>query len=306
MLSEDKENKLIGLFICLDDFCLALQQWKAEKAGRQARLTRSPLMSDSEMLTILIYYHYSGYKCFQYYYQQHVCIQLAEYFPAQVSYERFVALIPRLLPGLYVFLKWRTMLSARTGWYVIDSKPLPVCHNRRIHSHKVFDYYAKRGKSSTGWFFGFKAHLVINQQGELINFLFTSGNVADNNQAVLKELLGGLTGKCFGDKGYMTVLFEEFYHKGLQLITKVRANMKNKLLRLVDKLKLRKRAVIESVNDILTSVFDLQHTRHRSCVNAMAHMLAALTAYCFYDKKPSVYVPESQPQAAKSQYLQAA
>ena len=93
----------------------------------------------------------------------------------------------------------------------------------------------------------------------------------------------GLNGKRFGDKGYMTALFEEFYQQGLQLITKVRLNMKNKLKLLEDKLKLRKRAVVESVNDILTSVFDLEHTRHRSAVNAMAHMLAALTAYCFYD-----------------------
>ncbi len=111
---------------------------------------------------------------------------------------------------------------------------------------------------------------------------------------MLNYLFAGLKGKCFGDKGYMTALFEEFYQKGLQLITKDRATMKNKLLLLEDKLKLRKRAFVESVNDILTSVFDLEHTRHRSSVNAMAHMLAALTAYCFYDSKASVFLPENQ------------
>lgn len=294
MLSEDKENKLIELFICLDDFCITLEEWKSFQPQFQHSVTNQPLMSDSEMLTILVFYQFSGYKCFQYYYQQHVSLSLRSYFPELVSYERFVALIPRLLPGLYVFLKWRTLLSIRTGWYIIDSKPLAVCHNRRIHSHKVFDGQATRGKSSMGWFYGFKVHLIINQQGEIINFIFTPGNVADNNQGVLKHLFAGLKGKCFADKGYMTVLFEEFYQQGFQLITKVRSNMKNKLLLLEDKLKLRKRAVVESVNDILTSVFDLEHTRHRSAVNAMAHMLAALTAYCFYDGKPSVFLPENQ------------
>jgi len=294
MLSEDKENKLIELFICLDDFCIALEEWKSLQPQFSYALTRQPALSDSEMLTILVFYQFSGYKCFQYYYKHCVGVHLKSYFPGLISYERFVALIPRLLPGLYVFLKWRTLLSKRTGWYVIDSKPLPVCHNRRIHSNRVFQEQAKRGKSSMGWFYGFKAHLVINQQGELINFIFTPGNVADNNQGVLKYLFTDLKGKCFGDRGYMTALFEEFYQQGLQLITKVRANMKNKLLLLEDKLKLRKRAVVESVNDILTSVFDLEHTRHRSAVNAITHMLAALTAYCFYDQKPAVFIPESQ------------
>ena len=294
MLSEDKENKLIELFICLDDFCQALEAWKKHQPQFAGRPTNHPLMSDSEMLTILVYYQFSGYKCFQYYYQEFVKANLNSHFPLLVSYERFVALIPRLLPGLYVFLKWKVLLSKRSGWYFIDSKPLPVCHNRRIHSNKVFEAEGRRGKSSTGWFFGFKVHLIINQRGEIINFIFTPGNVADNNHDVLRHLFEGIRGKCFGDKGYMTSLFEEFYHQGVQLITKVRAGMKNKLLPLEDKLKLRKRAVIESVNDILTSVFDLEHTRHRSSINAMAHMLAALTAYCFYDNKPAVFLPEKQ------------
>ncbi len=244
-------------------------------------------------MTVLVFYQFSGYKCFEYYYHQLLERQLKSYFPRQVSYERFVALIPRVLPGLYVFLKWRTCLSKQTGTYFIDSKKLPVCDNHRIHHNKVFLQGATRGKSSTGWFFGFKLHLVINQLGEVVNFLFTPAHVADNNQSVLQEQLKGLKGKCYGDRGYLTSLFEQFYKQGLQLVTKIRSKMKNKLLFLEDKLKLRKRAVIESVHDILMSVFDLEHTRHRSAKNAYAHLLAALTAYCFYDNKPAVFVPNA-------------
>lgn len=293
MLSEDKEKKLIELFMALDDFCLALYQWQSKQSPLRKVSPNQPIMSDSELLTVLVFYHFSGYKCFEYYYHQLLEKELQSYFPRQVSYERFVARIPRLLPGLYVFLKWRTLLSQRTGTYFIDSKKLPVCDNHRIYQNKVFGQLATRGKSSTGWFFGFKLHLVLNHQGEVVHFLFTPANVADNNQQVLQEQLQGLRGKCYGDRGYLTSLFEQFYAQGLHLITKIRSKMKNKLLRLEDKLKLRKRALIESVHDILMSVFDLEHTRHRSPLNAYAHMLAALTAYCFYDHKPAVFIPNT-------------
>jgi hypothetical protein len=229
--------------------------------------------------------------CFEYYYLNFVQVHLTSYFPDLLSYERFVARIPRLLPGLFVLLKWLCAQSERTGFYIADSKPLAVCHNRRIHFNRVFDGVAARGKSSMGWFYGLKAHLVINQYGQLVNFVITPGNVADNNGSLLIELLEGLKGQCFGDRGYLTGLFAEFYQAGLQIVTKVRRKMKNVLMPLADKLNLRKRGLIESVNDLLTSVFDVEHTRHRSPVNAVANILSGLIAYCFYDQKPSIVVP---------------
>ncbi len=152
--------------------------------------------------------------------------------------------------------------SQRTGLYIIDSKPLAVCHNRRIHANRVFAHSAARGKSSSGkssmgWFYGWKLHLVINQYGQIVNFLLTEGNVADNNAFVISELLSDLQGQCFGDRGYLTKLFAHFYQRGLELITKIRRKMKNALMRMGDKLKLRKRGLIESVNDLLTSVLDV-------------------------------------------------
>jgi len=176
-------------------------------------------------------------------------------------------------------------------FYIIDSKPLAVCHNRRIGSNRVFADRAARGKSSMGWFYGWKLHLVINQYGQIVNFLLTAGNVADNNRFVLNDLLNDLQGQCFGDRGYLTKLFADFYQRGLELVTKVRRNMKNSLMRMGDKLKLRKRRLIESVNDLLTSVLDVEHTRHLSSVNAQVNVLAGLVAYCFYDRKPSIVVP---------------
>jgi len=289
MLREDKALKLIEIFILCDDFCNALTDWQTRQGT--ASPARSGQLSDSEMLAITIFYHYSGAKCFEYYYRNCVQMQLPGYFPQLISYERFVARMPRLLPGLFVLLKWQCAQAKRTGFYIADSKPLAVCDNHRIHSNKVFEGIARRGKSSMGWFYGFKAHLVINQYGELVNFVLTSGNVADNNGAVLTDLLADLQGQCFGDRGYLTKLFTQFYMAGLQIVTKLRRKMKNSLMVFGDKLKLRKRGLIESVNDLLTSVFDVEHTRHRSPFNAIVNVLSGLVAYNFYDTKPSIVVP---------------
>lgn len=289
MLREDKALKLIEIFIACDDFCNALTHWQTQQGT--APTTQSGQLSDSEMLAITIFYHYSGAKCFEYYYRDQVETQLRPYFPQLISYERFVARMPRLLPGLFVLLKWLCSQARRTGFYIADSKSLAVCDNHRIKSNKVFAGIAARGKSSMGWFYGFKAHLVINQYGELVNFVITSGNVADNNGSVLTELLADLQGQCFGDRGYLTKLFAKFYQGGLQIVTKLRSKMKNCLMVLGDKLKLRKRGLIESVNDLLTSVFDVEHTRHRSPTNGQINILAGLIAYCFYSHKPSIVVP---------------
>lgn len=284
------EKKLIEIFISCDDFDKMYEKWlKTHTIGLKVT-TRKPDLSDSEIMTILIFYHWSGYKNFQYYYEQLVEKTLVEYFPKIPTYHRFVELISRQTIKLYVYLKVLTFLSKRTGNYFIDSKKLPVCDNRRIHSNKVFEGFAKRGKSSTGWFYGLKIHLIINELGQIVNFMLTPASVADNNESLLKKMLKGLKGKCFGDKGYISKLFSYFYEQGLQLVHKIRGNMKNQLMYLNDKINLKKRALIESVNDILMTVFDIEHTRHRSPINAIAHTFGALIAYCFYDEKPTVFI----------------
>ncbi|WP_018620655.1 IS982 family transposase [Spirosoma luteum] len=291
MQSQISEEKLIELFIAVDDFVNLFDQWLASRALAPTRQpTRQPELSNSEIITILVYYHHSGYKNFQYYYQRLVQTQMPTYFPRLVTYQRFIDLLPRQVATIHVLTKYLCLLSKRTGCYFADSKKLPVCDNRRIHFHRVFKDIASRGKSSTGWFYGLKLHLVINQLGQVMNFLLTPASVSDNNETVLGRLLGSLTGKCYADKGYISKLFEQFYQQGLHIITKIRKNMKNSVMDLDDKLRLKKRALIESVNDILMSVMDVDHSRHRSPLNAIVHTMAGLVAYHFYDTKPSVFV----------------
>lgn len=287
-----KENSLIQIFIDVDDFCQAFDSWVSTQNQYKSFYNWNSVMSRSEVMSIIIFYQVSGYKCFQYYYDQMVVANLKTYYPNLVGYKRFLRLIPCCFDQLYLFAQWQSSQSQATGIYYADSKKLPVCDNRRIHAHKVFEGIAQRGKSSTGWYYGLKIHLVINNLGQIMSFLFTPANFADNNHKVLKELFSGLKGSCFADKGYISKLFEDFFKSGLKIVTKVRKNMKNALLPIEEKYQLMKRGIIESVNDILMTVFDIEHTRHRNPINALTHMTAALIAYNYMDKKPTVFFPE--------------
>ncbi len=147
-----------------------------------------------------------------------------------------------------------------------------------------------RGKSSTGWFFGFKLHLLFNDRGELLNFALTPGNVDDRKP--VPRLVKQLFGKIFADKGYLSQpLFQQLLETfGIQLITKHKSNMKNRLLPLADKLLLRKRAIVETIIDQLKNISQIEHTRHRSPVNFLDNLLCGLIAYCHQPKKPSLHL----------------
>jgi hypothetical protein len=209
-------------------------------------------------------------------------------FPDPVSYNRFIELKScALLPLLLYTQGFRR--GKPTGIGFIDSTSLKVCHNRRIYSHKVFKMYAARGKNSMGWFYGFKLHLVINDRGDICSFYLTQGNVDDRNIDVINHLCRELWGKLFGDRGYISkALFEHLYQQNIQLITRLRKNMKNVLMDVYDKILLRKRAVIETVIDYLKNIYEVEHSRHRSIANFLINLLAAITAYSFLPQKPSI------------------
>jgi Transposase DDE domain len=287
------EIKLIALFIDVDDLLKSYQAYQqSRQVGQARRPTRVPELSESEVCTILAAYHLSGYKCFEYYYRQVIQESYQSYFPQAPSYERFLTLVSRCYKLMWLWSLHCCLKAHRTGLYIIDSKRLEVCHLKREHSHRVFSAAARKGKTSTGWFYGFKVHLVINDRGEIVNWTITPGNVADNNPALLQQLLRGLTGICLADKGYYTRLFEWFYQHKLHLVLKPKKNMKKDFPCLIDQQHyLRKRALIESVNDLLVSVCDLEHTRHRKPENAFAHIAAALIAYQFLDHKPAIFIP---------------
>ena len=278
---------IVTVFCDMDDFCRSFltQRHPALPSGSTPHLPRANSLSVSEVMTILVWFHVSHYRTFKHYYLDFVLAGKRAEFPGLPSYTRFVELIPLALLPLCAYLQTRK--GQPTGLQFIDSLPIRVCHNRRISSHKVFAGLAQRGKGSMGWFYGFKLHLVINEQGEVLGLTLTPGNTDDRRPVA--KLVRSLWGKLFGDRGYIgQELFEQLWVEGVQLITKLKRNMKNKLMPVLDKLLLRKRALIECVNDQLKNISQIEHTRHRSAVNGIVNMLAAVVAYTFQPKKPAL------------------
>lgn len=276
---------IVTLFCEIDDFCTHIEPWLQRQVLPGRRRERASRLHLSEVMTILVWFHVVGYRNFKQFYQQEVSQHLCTEFPGLVSYNRFVELQRDALLPLCLYLKQRQ--GQCTGISFIDSTALAVCDNRRIHSHRVFKGEAARGKSSVGWFYGFKLHLVTNDEGALLACCLTAGNVDDRKP--VPQLAQELFGKLFGDKGYLSQpLCEQLLEQELHLITKLRRNMPNQLMLLLDKILLRKRAIIETVIDQLKNISQIEHTRHRSFWNFLGNLMAGLIAYTWRPTKPSL------------------
>jgi hypothetical protein len=239
-------------------------------------------------MTLVVLFHASSYRNFKSYYTDHVLQHMAADFPHLVSCNRFVELMSSAMVPLRAYLESRK--GECTGISFIDSTSLKVCYNRRIHSHKLFEGSARRGRTSVDWFYGFELHVVINDCGELLSLRLTAGNAGDRQP--VEKLVKELCGKLFGDKGDISKeLFERlFCNHEMQLITKLKKGMKERLMPVFDRIMLRKRSVIESVVDQLKNISQIEHMRHRSVVNFFVNLIAGLIAYSWRKKKPSLNI----------------
>lgn len=287
-------DKITEIFCIIDDFCIEFEKSKSghvlsEQTDKKRR-NRSFTLSDSEVITILILFHAGQFRNLKHFYLHYVSQHLRKEFPRLVSYNRFVELQQKATMPMAIFLK-TFCLGQCTGISFVDSTPLKVCHIRREHSNKVFKALATKGQCSIGWFFGFKLHLIINDRGEILDFMLTQGNVDDREPLKQKSFHDKIFGKLFGDKGYICKnLFEQLFIDGIHLITKLRKNMKNCLMHIYDKILLKKRALIETVNDELKNICQIEHSRHRSFENFLTNLLSGLIAYSFFPKKPSLNI----------------
>ena len=290
MLTEDKVTEL---FFIADEFCKffdwMMARYTLKNAGKRP-YHRETTLSKAEIMLIIILFHDSGYRCFKHFYLDYVCKHLRHLFPKVVSYNRFVELEREVAIPLALFIK-RVLLGKCTGISFVDSTPIRVCRNQRIHIHRTFKGIAQRGKCSMGWFFGFKLHLICNEKGELLNFMITPGDIDDREPLKYNAFVEFLYGKLVGDKGYIgKELFQRLFVNGIQLITKLKSNMKGALMSVSDKLLLRKRAIIETVNDELKNIAQIEHSRHRCFDNFIVNILGAIAAYCMFPKKPCINV----------------
>ena len=282
-------DSLLELFCNVDDFCETFEpSWNQQQlSSGEKKRQRNRSLTNSEIMTILIAFHQSHYRDFKAYYCEQVSKNWRQEFPGLVSYTRFVEYIPSVAILLIGYLRTRC-LGRCSGISFIDSTSLDVCLNQRIHSHKVFAGLAGRGKTSTGWFYGFKLHLVVNDRGEILRFCLTPGNIDDRKP--VPHLAKNLFGKLFGDKGYISQPLAQSLRNlfDLQLITKLRRNMKNQLMTWSDRILLRRRAIIETIIDQLKNISQIEHSRHRSVTNFFVNVLCGLIAYCRRPSKPSL------------------
>jgi Transposase DDE domain len=207
---------IVTIFCDIDDFCrhLLTTQYPQLETRSSQKQHRSRGLTLSEVMTIVVFFQVSHDRTCKHFYLAHMLTQRRGEFPGLPSYNRFVELIPTTLLPLCAYAQTRQ--GPITGIQFIDSLPIRVCHNRRIHSHKVFAGLARRGKGSRGWFYGFKLHLVIHEQGELLALTLTPGNTDDRRPVA--KLVRPLWGKLFGDRGYLgQELCEQLWTEGVPL-----------------------------------------------------------------------------------------
>lgn len=292
---EIKSRLDIGqLFWEVDELCKKIDLYQSPhlqlESSEPAKPYRSRL-SLSEVTTIVIAFQASGRRTCKDFYTLQVQPYWRQALPQLVSDNRFVELMPSSL----IVLGYR-LDSCRgevTGISFVDSTPIEVCHPCRSRTHRQFEGLVGWGKNSMAWHYGFKLHLIINDRGELLAYRLTAGNVDDHKP--LPNKAKGIFGKLFGDRGDISQkLFEQFYGQGLILISRTRKNMKRRLLPLWDQLMLRKRSLIETVNDQLKNICQIEHSRHRSIWNFLVNLLAGLVAYRYLPKKPSLHLDQYQ------------
>jgi hypothetical protein len=275
------------LFCLVDDFCKGFEPWYKRQliSDGTAKRNHSCHLSLAETLTILIAYPQSRMACFKYFYLD-LLNSRQKLFPKLVHYARFVKLIKRAFPALVCLLK--SLEGEITQYLFIDSTPMAVCHNLREKRHKTFKGLAAKGKTSTEWFFGMKLHMIFNTKGEIIRLTITPGNV--NDRTPVPHMVRALEAKLIGDKGYLSKkLFQELFENGVTLITKIKKNMKNRLMEMTDKMMLMRSFFVETIFSSMKSLDTLIHPRYRCPVNAFALLFAGLINYQLRADKPTLH-----------------
>ena len=241
-------------------------------------------ISNIKILAIMIMYHLSGSSNFKFFYKFYI----SRIFRKLPEYSWFMRLRERAFIDLMCFLHYKCVSTGKC--FFIDSSPIKVCHNKRIKKHKTFKGLAERGYHSMGWFYGFKIHIIINEKGDLVKFVFTKGNVSDVTELKMAE---GLTGLLVGDKGYISQYWTQYLEKqGLKLVTKSRKNMKPIKLTNKEKAFLGKRNIVETVFSQLKN-WGLVNTKIRSYFGWILNALSTLATYVIRPFKPYVRISKN-------------
>lgn len=287
-------DSLTETFCLIDDFCQAfVPEWEKRLLAdghKKRRRAASPCLS--ELMTLAVLFHQLRFRQFKSFYLLHAQRYLRAEFLGLPSYQRCLELLPRCIVPLSALFD--AVKGECTGITILDSSPIAVCDNLRIARHRVFAGIAARGKSSTGWFFGFKLHIAINHRGELLSMKVTPGNVDDRKPVTY--LCRNLFGRVYADKGYIAQwLVDRLRQQQVEFITKVRKNMKPVERAPFDQALLRRRSLVETVFDELKNLCHVEHTRHRSYGGFLVNLMGGIIAYCLAPNKPRLPLASTAP-----------
>lgn len=269
------------LFCLIDDFCIRFKPiyLKNLKDSGLIKRARSAFLDLSEILFLAVWFHLSHFKTFKHFIAFVTCYHRHD-FKALPSYQRINSLVAQHAPAITAFFEALLITPSKDAIHFVDSTPLTVCKNTRIPRHRTFRATAGRGKSSTGWFYGFKLHLIINQACDIVSALVTAGNVADVTALLPLFQRHPVRGKLFGDRGYISGSVKHLLGmRHCEVVTRARANMQQPVFTPEDEHYLCQRTLIETVNSQLKEDLGLEHSRHRSWRGYIAHIYASLIAY---------------------------
>ena len=283
----------ITLFCAIDDFFQKFEStyWNFLKQGKKRLRVRSSVLSLSEIVFIAIWYkcsHFNNFKAFFASLRQ----DNSHLFKSLPCYQRMIHLIQSHQLALHA-LHFALMKDQQNAYLWVDSTTLPVCKNQRIQRHKSLAKIASRGKSSMGWFYGCKLHLIMNQPGEIVRTALSNGHTADIK--MVEQLVDGLKAKLYADRGYISQeLKSKLKNKGIDLITYHRKNMQAVGLSKADEYNLKQRNKIETLFSLLKGQYHLVTTKARSLEGYLAGIYATLCAYQLCHKnKPMIKVSEA-------------
>lgn len=281
---------LTTLFCTIDDFFLKFEPvyYQFLKQQKTCSRVRCASLNISEIVFIVIWYkcsHFTNFKAFFTSLNNHH----RSLFQGIPCYERMIYLIKRHHLALHA-LHFYLMKGCEQPYLWIDSTSLPVCKNQRIQRHKALIQIATRGKSSMGWFFGCKLHVIMNASGHLVSTALSNGHTADIK--MVEQLVSGFKAKLYADRGYISSkLKSQLRQQHIDLITYHRKNMQALQLDQDDEYHLKQRNKIETLFSLLKGSYHLVTSKARSLTGYLAGIYASLCAYQIcHTNKPVIHV----------------
>lgn len=280
---DDLTILLIAIFCFVDDFhehILTLLRPALIRPHQQHPPLKRRNLSTTELVSLALFFQFTGHRSWRDFYK-YIKTHYRQDFPDLPSYRNFVAAMNALSPYAVILLQAFCALfrqtTPATAAKFADSTNLPVCSIKREFSHQVMKLFATKSKTTMGWFYGLRLHVLCNELMQILECRITTATVGE--RAALESMWNYIFGLIVADAGYLGQEFQTRARSlGKQLLTGARANMKKLLTKKQHEL-LQLRQVIETIFSVLKTRLGLGSTLPRSPLGHFARYVWCLAAY---------------------------